>query len=397
MKILLANKFYYRRGGDCIYTMNVEELLRSHGHEVAIFSMRHPENAPSPWQEHFPTEVRFKPGKGLVKAILRPFGTKEVKQLFTKLIDAFKPDVVHLNNIHSQLSPVIGEIAHQKGVRVVWTLHDYKLLCPRYDCMLDDKSTCEACFNDKKACLHHRCMKNSWLASYIGYKEAQMWNRERLSTFTDAFICPSLFMADKMNKGGFDKHKLHHLCNFIDTEKCRQESYRKKNYYCYIGRLSQEKGILTLIESANQLPYPLVIIGSGPLEDTLKAKAKSHITFVGQKGWEDIKTIVGQARFTVLPSEWVENNPLTVIESKCLGTPVLGAAIGGIPELIEDGVSGMTFESRNGHDLRRRIEDMWDTSFDYPTIAATSMERYNAEQYYHQLMNIYSPKSSSHE
>ena len=389
MKVLLANKFYYRRGGDCIYTMNVEQMLREHGHQVAVFSMQHPENAASPWQEYFPTEVRFKPGKGLLKAMLRPFGTKEVKQQFAKLIDAFKPDVVHLNNIHSQLSPVIGEIAHQRGVRVVWTLHDYKLLCPRYDCMLDDRQHCVACVTDKRSCLRHRCMKHSWLASYIGYKEAQTWNLERVSAFTDAFICPSLFMAEQIKKGGFDKHKIHHLCNFIDTAKCQREKYDKGDYYCYIGRLSKEKGVKTLIESANQLPYRLIIIGCGPMEQELKAIAGSHITFAGQKQWADIKKLVGQARFTVLPSECNENNPLTVIESKCLGTPVLGSRIGGIPELIDEERSGMTFTPYDHEDLKDKIRQMWDTTFDCSRLASDSILEYDEENYYRQLIDIY--------
>ena len=115
MKILLSNKFYYRRGGDCVCTINLEELLKRKGHEVAIFAMQYPDNIETPWSKYFPGEVKFKPGLGMLEALLRPFGTNEVKRKFTALLDDFCPDIVHLNNIHSQLSPVIAEIAHQKG------------------------------------------------------------------------------------------------------------------------------------------------------------------------------------------------------------------------------------------------------------------------------------------
>ena len=389
MKILLANKFYYRRGGDCIYMLNLEKLLKAHGHEVAVFAMDYPENLDTPWKKYFPKNM------SKLMAFSRPFGSHEVKSKFKKLLDEFKPDVVHLNNVHTQLSPVMAELAHQWDIKVVWTLHDYKLLCPRYDCLKNGNTICETCFNgDKKACLDNKCMKGSKLASFIGFKEAIVWNRERLEASTDVFICPSQFMADKMVQGGFSKSKMQTLCNFIDVEKCKFSSTdgtddiellpKKEDYYCFIGRLSHEKGAKTLIEAANQLPYKLVIIGGGPLMDELKSVAHTNIEFVGFKQWDDIKQLVGKARFSVIPSEWYENNPLSVIEAQCLGTPVLGANIGGIPELTD-----YTFSSGNIADLKTKIEKMWNSELDYQQIASDAQHRYNAETYYDKLINIY--------
>ena len=392
MKILLANKFYYRRGGDCIYMLNLEKLLKAHGHEVAVFAMDYPENLDTPWKKYFPKNM------SKLMAFTRPFGSHEVKSTFKKLLDDFKPDVVHLNNVHTQLSPVMAELAHQRGIKVVWTLHDYKLLCPRYDCLKNGNTICETCFNgDKKACVDNKCMKGSKLASFIGFKEATVWNRERLEASTDVFICPSRFMADKMVQGGFSKSKMQTLCNFIDVKKCKFSSTdgpdytddvdllpKKEDYYCFIGRLSHEKGAKTLIEAANQLPYKLVIIGGGPLMDELKSVAHTNIEFVGFKQWGDIKQLVGKARFSVIPSEWYENNPLSVIEAQCLGTPVLGANIGGIPELTD-----YTFSSGNIVDLRLKIEKMWNSKLDYQQIASDAQQRYHAETYYDKLINIY--------
>lgn len=419
MRIILANKFYYRRGGDCIYMLNLEQLLKAHGHEVAVFAMDYPENLETSWQKYFPSNM------SKLKAFTRPFGDGETKKKFSQLLDDFKPDVVHLNNIHTQLSPVIAEIAHKRGFRVVWTLHDYKLLCPRYDCMRNGQN-CELCFshadsadyadkdlsrigelenanksatsvrsacNESKQkwnCVKYSCMKGGKIGSLIGYKEAVKWNRERLENDTDVFICPSQFMAEKMAQGGFNSKKLVPLCNFIDIEKCkRSDDYQKGDYYCYVGRLSHEKGVKTLIEAANQLPYRIVVIGGGPLMDELKTVAHDNIEFVGFKQWDDIKQLVGGARFSVIPSECYENNPLSVIEAECLGTPVLGARIGGIPELIEEGKTGMTFISKDVNDLKDKIQQMWDATFDYQEIAEESMKRYNAEEYYHNIMMIY--------
>ena len=354
--------------------------MKKHGHEVAVFAMDYHENMDTEWKRYFPKNMN----KWM--AFTRPFGSREVKDKFNRLLDDFRPDVVHLNNIHTQLSPVLAELAHRRGIRVVWTLHDYKLLCPRYDCLLNGRTVCEACFNgNKKACLDNKCMKGSRLASFIGYREAVVWNRQQLENATDILICPSRFMADKMAQGGFDARKMKVLCNFIDTGKCAKGDYGKGDYYCYIGRLSREKGIGTLIDAANCLPYKVKIIGNGPLANELKAVAHNHIEFLGHKEWDEIKTLVGQARFSVVPSEWYENNPLSVIESQCLGTPVLGARIGGIPELTD-----MTFSSGNVVDLKTRIEKMWDTPFDYRKMAEEAQRKYNADTYYDNIIKVYS-------
>jgi glycosyltransferase involved in cell wall biosynthesis len=396
MKILLANNFYYHRGGDCIYTIHLEQLLKRHGHEVAMFAMQYPDNLPSEWSRYFPSEVKFSPGPGMIEAFLRPFGTREVRRKFTALLDDFQPDIVHLNNIHSQLSPVIAEIAHERGIQVVWTLHDYKLLCPRYDCRRNDKEMCERCFIDKRHVLKNKCMKNSSLASIIAYREALKWSKEKMERYTGAFICPSRFIHDKMMQGDFNSAKLHIIHNFIDVDKTKKDSYEKEDYYCYVGRISMEKGVETLLRAASELPHTLKIIGCGNLSDSLR-KRYSHkqIVFLGHKSWEEIKEITGHARFVVVPSECYENNPLSVIEAHCLGTPILGANIGGIPELIEEGGNGMLFESKNVNALKEKIEEMFSKTFDCRNIARNAQQCYSAEKYYEEILKIYASNNLS--
>lgn len=383
MRILLANKFYYRRGGDCIYMLNLEQLLKGHGHEVAVFAMDYPDNIDTPWKKYFPSNMT-----GL-KPLTRPFGDSETKHKFTQLLDDFKPDVVHLNNIHTQLSPVIAEIAHERGIRVVWTIHDLKLVCPRYDCLQNGKKLCQECFTDKKAVLRHRCMKNSLAASIIAYREIEKWNRKRLEQDADVFICPSQFMANKMIEDGYHKEKIQVLCNFIDINKCKHEDDERGDYYCYVGRMNDAKGIPTLIKAASQLPYKLKLIGNGPLEDQLKKEAYDNIEFLGYHEWETIKQVEGQARFTVLGSEIYENNPLSVIEAECLGTPVLGSRIGGIPELIDERTNGMTFRAGDVDDLKDKIKQMWNAQFNYKQIAVDSQQRYSSARYHNDLIRLY--------
>ncbi len=386
MRVLLSNKFYYRRGGDCIYMMELEQLLKAKGHDVAVFSMQYPQNFPSIWSRYWPSNM------SIFKVLSRPFGDSEVKRKFNALLDDFNPDVVHLNNIHTHLSPIIAEIAHSRGIRVVWTLHDSKLVCPCYACMRKG-NLCVECFTRKESVLRHRCMRGGLLGSIIGYWEAKKWNKDRIQHSCDLFLTPSRFISSICINGGYDESKFLVLNNFVDLDKVDVSSFDKKDYYVYLGRLTKEKGIGTLCEVASRLPYKLVVIGGGDLERGLRDKyADSNIDFLGKKNWHEFCLILASARFMVIPSECMENNPLSVIESLALGTPVLGANIGGIPELIDNGFSGMTFESGNQVDLRNKIELMWSTSFDYGAISSSAQDRYSSDKYMKKIIEVYKNK-----
>ena len=423
MKILLSNKFYYRRGGDCIYTMNLEKMLKEKGHEVAVYAMQYPENEKSEWSGYWPTNMTK------LDAFTRPFGARQVIKGFTRLMDDFKPEVVHLNNIHTQLSPVIAKIAHEKGARVVWTLHDTKLVCPCYPCMrheyikvqnednpaLEPSLTkglirCTEGFTDKKAVIRDRCMPGGLPGAVIGYLEAQNWNKEVLEEYVDLFLPPSQFMMDTCVEGGYKPEMFRVLCNFIDVKKVKglkgeEVKGLKGDYYVYLGRVNEVKGVRTLCEAAAQLDKKLIVIGGGELLPELQEAYKDckQIEFKGQMQWEEFMPILRGARFMVLPAEWSENNPLTVIESQSLGTPVLGARIGGIPELIDEegkglkgeeviGLkddNGMTFTSGDVEDLKDKIIKMFNHEFNYDAIAKNAIERYSSEAYYEKLMKYY--------
>lgn len=390
MRILLANKFYYRRGGDCVYSIELESLLKSAGHEVAFFAMDFVENMESSWSKYWPREVAFSPKNpgAFLRAFKRPFGDSETVKKFTTLLDEFKPDVLHLNNIHTQLSPVIAELAHSRGVKVVWTLHDYKLVCPAYTCFCKGV-LCEECIGgSKKPCSAKSCVKNK-LGSIIAQKEAETWNCARLEKCVDKYVCPSVFMKTKMEQGGFEPSKLIVLHNFIDIGRVFHETVEKEDCYCYVGRLSKEKGVKTLLKAAIQKSQTLYVLGTGPLDAELRAEFASHsqIKFMGHCDWNTCKNILLKSRFSVISSEWYENNPLSVIESLCLGTPVLGANIGGIPELISAGETGELYESGNVDDLSQKIDLMFSRDYDYE--ADVLCQQYSKVVYLKQILDIY--------
>lgn len=388
MKILIANKFYYNRGGDCIASIALENLLKKRGHDVAFFSMQHPKNLSSIWNSYFPSQVDFNSHgfTNKINAAFRIFHSSEVKLKFSKLLETFQPDIVHLNNIHSQISPVIGEIAHKKNIKVIWTLHDKKLICPTYSCLRNGKP-CELCFTHNQFdVIKHKCMKNSLIASLLAYFEALVWSKNRLITLTDYFIAPSNFLKHLMIKGGFPETKIKVLPHFSDRNFTTIEE-KKQDYYCYVGRLSEEKGVSTLVKVANDLPYKLIIVGEGPLKQALLQQNK-NIEFIGFREWNEMQDIIAKARFLISPSECYEVFGLSNIEALSLGTPVLGANIGGIPELINE-QNGMLFEAGNANDMREKIEQMFNQTYNYTDICTAAREKYSAESYYRKLIEIY--------
>ncbi len=393
-KILLVNKFYYPRGGAEVVMMNTESLLISAGYDVAVYSMQYPGTVDSPYKKYFASEVNFRGGFcEKWKGMRRTLGLGDIKESFERILDDFQPDVVHLHNIHSYLSPVVAQIAHSRGIKVVWTLHDYKLLCPAYTCMRDGHP-CELCLTKKANVVKHRCMKASLAASVCAWMEAEKWNREALETYTDIFICPSAFMASKMALGGFCKQKLKVLCNFIDPQKLallqRTDGSERNDYYCYVGRLSEEKGVRTLLKAASTINHELRIAGGGPLDNELKAQYAHcpQIKFLGHIDAKAVASLLSHAKCSVMPSECNENNPLGVIESLCAGTPVVGAEMGGIPELI-DKSSGFTFQSANTEALATSIGMAMSRQWNHQAIKEDSISRFSPESHLKVLAKFY--------
>lgn len=394
-RVLVVNKFYYNRGGDCVCTLNLETLLKSQGWDVAVYAMKYPENFPNEYDKYFAEEVSFSGGIGAkLAAGKRLFGMGDIKKSFAKILQDFKPEVVHLQNIHSYLSPIVAKMAKDFGAKVVWTLHDYKLLCPSYSCLRDGKP-CELCYTDKSNVLKLRCMKGSLVASVLGYLEAKRWNRDCLERCTDAFVCPSGFMARKMAQGGFSKEKLHTVCNFIDPAKlaafAKLPVDKREPYYLYVGRLSEEKGVGTLLDVASRLQYRLKIAGGGSSAEELRAKYKDckNIEFLGHQTADRVAELLSKAVCSVCPSEWYENNPLSVIESLCAGTPVIGANIGGIPELIDNGKSGYVFASGDKEELMKVVEQAFVKDWDNAAIRENALEHFSPGVYFDKIKLIY--------
>lgn len=371
-----------------------------HGHSVRVFAMQYPDNIDLQESSSFAGEVRFTGSMSeKIAGIKRILGLGNLKSKIIEVLDDFKPDVVHLNNVHSYLSPLIGEIASERGIRVVWTLHDYKLLCPSYSCRRPDGEICEECLHGPLQVIRHKCMKGSAVQSLIADIEARCWNRKRLEKMTNTFIAPSFFMRNKMLEGGFSHLKVKTLHNFIDPLKAGRLAAavkdRREDYFCYIGRLSEEKGVETMLKAASEADVKLKIAGDGPLMPQLTSRYASYpgIEFLGHLDAEGVMELLSNARAAIVPSEWYENNPLSVIEALCSGTPVIGANIGGIPELISD-ADGILFSPGNAEELQGILKGFDKRHpFNYKDISARAVEKFSRDRHYKELIKIYTDKN----
>lgn len=400
MKILLVNKFLYPQGGDTVSTLVTGALLSKKGHEVCYWGMKHPDNPEYPYNDHFVTQVDYNKPSGILtklKAASNILYSFEAKKKFEALLRKIKPDIVHLNNFAHQISPSILHVLKKHNIPTVMTMRDHKLVCPSY-LMLVDGKPCERCKGGRYYhCVLNKCTKGSYAKSLVNMLEMYLHcNMLHIYDLIDVFISPSMFLKNKVEEMGFN-HEIVHLPNFIDTQEWQPEYQSLEKAIVYFGRLSPEKGLFTLLNAIKGLGVQLKIIGDGPIRQELETKAVAeridNVMFMGYKSGEELQKKIKNAMATVTPSQCYENNPRSVIESFALGKPVIGARIGGIPELVKDGQTGYTFESGSVDDLRSKIKLLIegpDKAIKMGQAARKLVEqKYSPTVHYQKLLRIY--------
>jgi len=403
MKILMVNSFNYLRGGGERCFFDLSALLESHGHEVIPFTMAHPKNLPSPYEEYFPSYIDFptelaKPGLGTRLTVAeRILYSREARDKIERLVADTQPDLVHIHGFIHEMSTSILPPLKKAALPVIQTLHDYKIVCPNTTFVSHDR-ICEACKGHRYVnIVRNRCKRGSTMASFLA--GAEMYFHEVFRLYEpniDLFISPSEFLARKVTEHGIHTPVVT-IPNFINPDAFRPND-TPEHYFLYVGRLVRVKGVMTLLEAMRRLPdADLRIAGTGELEAEARAFVSEHnltnVTFLGHLGTEDLARVMRNAAFTVVPSEWYENYSMTVIESLASGTPVVGAAIGGIPEQVKPGKTGLLFPSGDVDGLANAIRTMLDDPQ-----AAGAMRRHAREQvervngpeaHYEQTMAVY--------
>lgn len=396
MKVLLVNKFLYPKGGAETYTFKMGAMLEEHGHAVQYFGLGNPANTVGNNAGAYVTDMDF--GKGVRKNLTAPFRiiySAEAKKKITKVLYDFQPDVVHMNNIQFHLTPsiILGVEAYRKktgrNVKIVYTAHDYQLICPSHGLFDTDIKICEKCLGGNYThCLRTKCMKNSRAKSLLAMLDAYYWKVSKAYSYIDTIVCPSRFLKAKLDTQPRFAKKTVAIHNFIEPREALD--VEKGDYVLEFGHLSRDKGTLTLLEVAKKMPsVRFVFAGYGAAEPEIAKVANAE--FVGFKTGTELKELIAKALCSVYPSEWYENCPFSVIESQMYGTPVIGSRMGGIPELIREGQTGLMFTAGDPEDLEAKLRYLLET----PGVLAQFTENCKGvtfetpESYYQKMLKIY--------
>ena len=398
MKILMINKFLYPNGGSETYIFKLGEYLEKQGHEVQFFGMEHEGRCVGNRVNAYTSDMDFHGGSKLSKLTypVKTIYSVEARRKLRLVLEDFQPDVCHINNFNYQLTPsIILEIVKwrkekKRPCRIIYTAHDYQLICPNHMLHNPDRhENCEKCLGGHFVnCMKGKCIHGSTAKSAIGTMEATFWKMNGVYRYIDTIICCSKFLKTKMDSNPVFAKKTVAMHNFVGRVKWKETE--RKDYVLYFGRFSKEKGIETLIKVCKEVPdVQFVFAGTGPLENEINRI--SNIKNVGFRKGEDLEKLVREALFSIYPSEWYENCPFSVMESQMYGTPVLGANIGGIPELIQVDRTGELFESGNAMKLREKTLKLWKDkklckqySENCKTINFDTIEGY-----YQKLMKVY--------
>lgn len=405
MKILLIDVYNYNKGGAETVCFNTGKMLEAHGHKVIYFTLKWAENKPSPYSKYFPEskETRRGPLKQ-IKNMVNYFYHFEAAKKIEQLILDEKPEIAHIHLIWGQITPSIFPVLKKYNIPILFTVHDYRIVCPAYTFRNGKGQICEECQGKYfYKCFTNRCCKGSKLMSMVMATEQYFRNKFfNPAQFIDGFIYVSNFAKNIQEKymPAVKSTPNIILYNFSTSIIQKGKSTPKDKYFLFFGRLSYEKGLKTLLTAFKDIPEcKLKVVGTGPKEEELKQFVlktnMQNVDFLGYKQGKELSDLVYNAYFVVVPSEWYENNPMTIIEAYSVGTPVIGAKIGGIPEIVDDGKTGFQFTSANVEELKAVILKTNNLSNEeYSTISNNTIkfanENLSPYSYWNKLIGFYS-------
>jgi glycosyltransferase involved in cell wall biosynthesis len=399
LNILSVNKFYWRKGGSEAVFFGEKDLLESHGHTVWPFSMHSPDNIESEFSRYFVDEVDYtSPSKvDKLKNASKIIYSFDARNKMGEFLNDYSPDIAQFHIFQHQISVSAFGPLRKRGIPIILTVHDLKPMCANYR-MYVDGHVCEACKGGKYYnCFKNRCNEGSLGKSLINTVEMYFHHARGYYDWVDRYIVLSKFFRDKMLEWGFPEEKISYLPNYIDSQEISPSS-SQGDHVLYFGRLSHEKGVEQILAEAKEnADIPHILAGTGPTEDKLKEQARAmnldNVKFVGFQSGQALKDLIANSRMTVISSVVYENCPMSVLESFAHARPVVGARIGGIPELIEEGVDGATFEGGNTAEFARAVRHYWDNPDAALQAGLAGREkvarRFSKDAHYQGLMDIY--------
>lgn len=380
MKVLMINTFHHPRGGDATYTRGLSRLLESAGHTVIPLAMRHPDNEPSPWEQRFVSWVDPRGARTWaerLRVLPRALWSHEAARAAAALVAEERPDLAHLQHVHRHLTPsVLGPLRAAK-IPVVWTLHDYELICPA-GTLFSQGRPCERCQGHRYSeAVRLRCKWGDPLASAAAALEKTLHHWAGVWERVDHFLAPSQFLADALVRFGLPAARITHIPNFVDATAWRP-SREPGQGWVFAGRLTDEKGVDVLLEAARRIPeVPGVICGVGPAEGRLRARARDlpQVRFLGHLPSDQLAETLRRSAVVAVPSLWPENFPYAVTEAQACGRPVVASAVGGIPEQIDPCVDGVLVPPGDAAALARAIAGLVENPSSASAIGAAGRHR----------------------
>jgi len=398
VKIVLAHKYYFIKSGAGRYLFDLQKMLETHGNTVIPFAMKNSLNLSTPYEKYFVSEVATEKvtlGWQGLRTLGRMMFSFEAQKKMTQLIKEEKPDLVHAHNVYYQISPTVFLSTREQGVPTVMTVHDYHMISPQYmrwsRGRIEDWSRAgvlEGAFA--------RYHKNSFFASLASSATYHLHNRMGLYHLVDRYITPTKFVKGELIKKGFPAEHIHVLPYGIEATHVLPYIGRDDGYVLFVSRLVEEKGCWPLLKAAKNLPHiQFKIVGSGPEEKKMKCWAidTPNVEFVGFKSGEDLWQIYRGARCVVVPSLWQEVFGMVALEAMAAGKPVIASNIGGLPEVIDDRVTGLLVQPGSVQDLAATIERLHRDSAYAAELGAAGRQKvlldFTVEKHYQGLMEIY--------
>ncbi len=405
MKILMVNKYNYVKGGSERCLFEATDLLKKKGHQVVPFAMKDDQNVDVEYSQYFVDAIEFnglsfiEKIKNAPKILGRIIYSSHAKEKIEELIEKEKPDIAQLHMIDHQISPSILPVLKKHGIPIVQSVHQYKLVCPNYRFYIPQKNEiCERCLSGNFFnAVIQKCHKNSYAASMLIAVESTIHKMIKVYDHIDYFIAPSKFLQGKLVQGGISKERVLYIPHFLRLEEY-QPTYQYDDYFIFLGRLSDEKGLLTLLRAMKGIKKSVLkIIGDGPqrheLENYVKAHKLTNVQILGKKGGDELKKLVANSMFMIIPSEWYENAPMVIYEAFAMAKAVIGTDVGGISELISPGKTGFLFPLGNITELQKHIQYFLDHRNELPKFGKAARElteqKFSEENHYRRLFSVY--------
>lgn len=412
MKIIIVNYRYFISGGPERYLFNVKDLLEKNGHEVIPFSVKNKRNQPSQYESYFIdpigegdevyfTEYKKTSVKTIIKSFSRMFYSFEAKKKLNCLIKAVNPDLIYVLHYQNKISASIFDAAAKNRIPVIHRISDFGQICANALFYRPaKKDICERCLTGSKFnAISNKCVYDSYIYSSIKVASLKFQEIIGITKKVQAFVVPSKFTLEKLRDYGFPKQSLVHIPSFFNFQSISKElQVAYEPFALYIGRIEPEKGLLTLIKSFENTEFNLKVIGfsmSGfdeELKDYLEGK-KHHIEFLGKKGFDEIQIYLSKCSFTVVPSEWYDNFPNTLLESFAFKKCAIATNTGSLKELVIDNETGLLFKLKDVQDLRSKITYLFGNGAICQNLGENAFNKlnkeYSAQEHYKKLNHLF--------